>query len=234
MCARIRQARFCDITQLSARFSKRAFYGVVMPFSENTENSIKAIKTKITRNLRKSTDGIYCSVETSINDALHLNLILTSDNQITPAPFQKVIKSLNLEADIFLDEIDKADICKVTAYASKRKSIPSNERYKGNTVNFSGNMRTMSQIMQSQRMMKHSPLIALTALNLRLQKLGFAPISQAIHKTNTMQTALDDFIDMANQFDFQKICYSKTYGILTESDFADLYSKTVGMARMEF
>ncbi len=74
-CNKIRQANIANVTELASRFSANARYSVVMPFNEGQDPQlINKLKTRITRKLRKSVDGTFISVETSANDALHLNL----------------------------------------------------------------------------------------------------------------------------------------------------------------
>ena len=233
-CARIRQARLCDITELASRFSSHATYAVVMPIGKaQNQNTIKKLKTNLTRKMRKSTDGLMTSIETSANDALHLNLIINSKEIITPRPFQTVIKNLGIEADIFVEKINKNDVRKVTAYSLKKQSIPTLEQYEGNTLNLSGNMKSFKQIMQSKRMIKHSPIIAITSMCNTLIKFGLEPPTKALLETPRLQRSLDNLIYLTSQLKELDMCYSEKHGLLTAKEFFRIYKRKIGQCKRD-
>ncbi len=117
-CNKIRQVNIVNVTELASRFSANARYSVVMPFNDEQEPQLQLInklKIRITRKLRKSVDGTFISVETSANEALHLNLITLSNTDLNHLVFDRELKRLG-----------------ITAYSIKIDSIPSKELYCGN------------------------------------------------------------------------------------------------------
>ena len=233
-CNRIRQARLCDITELASRFSPRATYAVVMPFGKGqNQETIRKLKTNLTRKLRKSTNGIMTSIETSANDALHLNLIINHDEPLSIRPFQTIAKNLNVETDIFINEISKHEIRKVSAYALKRQSIPTKGQYNGNTVNLSGNLRTMKEILQSKKMINKSPIIAITSMCHTLIDFGLEPPNEALLKMPTLQRSLDNLIYLTSQLKELDMCYSEQRGLLNKQEFAKIYNRKMGQCKKE-
>lgn len=233
-CNRIRQARLCDITDLASRFSKVSTYAVVMPFAEGQqEGMVKALKTKLGRKLKKSVNGAFCSVETSANDALHLNLILNSDEIITAKPIQQVIKNIGIEADIFIEQVKSSDIRKITAYSLKQQSLPFKDRYAGNLYNLTGNLKSAKQSMQSHRMFKYAPAVAIQSMCNTLVEWGFTPPDEAVLKSSSFLKIAESLQFMVAQLKEFKACYSKTYGLLTASEFEDIYKKKMKIIRMK-
>ncbi len=112
-CNKIRQSNIVNVTELASRFSANARYSVVMPFNDEQEPQL--INKLKTRKLRKSVDGTFISVETSANEALHLNLITLSNTDFNHLVFDRELKRLG-----------------ITAYSTKINSIPSKELYCGN------------------------------------------------------------------------------------------------------
>lgn len=228
-CSRIRQSKICDITELAGRFSNHATYAVVMPVGKVKDtNIIKKLKTNLTRKMRKSTDGMMVSVETSVNDALHLNLIINSKDIITPRPFETVSKNLGIETNIFVETIQQNDIRKVSAYALKRQFIPSSDQYKGNTINMAGQVRTIKQIMQSRKMIQHQPLVAITSMSNKLIKLGLEPPTKSLLEIPRLKSSLTSLIHLVNQLDELDMCYSDKRGLLTADEFKKIYRKELG------
>lgn len=233
-CANIRQARISDVVELAARFSPVATYAVVLPKKEaNRPEVIKALKTKLTRKLRQSTNGLMCSIETTPNDALHLNLIINSENKITPKPFQTIAKNLDIQADIFVQQIRVDEIRKVTAYALKKQSLPSREQYQGNILNVSGTVKTAGAVMQSVQMMKNNPLVAITAMNNRLIKMGLEPPSEALFKTSRLRNSLASLVYMTAQLESFEACWTEGRGLITADEFAKIYRKKIGTYKAE-
>lgn len=227
-CNRIRQARLCDVSELASRFSDRATYCVVMPFGKGQQPKlINKLKSNLRRKLRNSTNGLMTSIETSPRDALHINLIITNDKEITPKPILTTCKNLGIEADIFLEDISKNDIRNITAYALKRQSIPTLEQYDKNIVNLSGDIRTAKNIMQSYKMLKHNPLVAITSMNNSLIKMGLEPLDEVMLKTPRIQNQLNNMIFMINQLDKFQACYNNKRGLLTMHDFKKIYKQTL-------
>lgn len=233
-CNKIRQARLCDITELAGRFSPRATYAVMMPFNQaQNQETVKKLKTNLTRKLRKSTNGILTSIETSANDALHLNLIINHEKPLNLKPFQTIAKNLNAEVDIFLESINKKDLRRVTAYALKKQSIPTKEQYEGNTLNLSGNLRTMKEILQSKRMIKSNPLVAITSMCNTLIKLGLEPPDEALIKQPRLQRSLENLMYLTKQVKELNVCYSETRGILTRKEFEKIYNRKLGQCKKD-
>lgn len=233
-CNRQRQARICDIVELANRFSNRATYAVVMPFNRaQNQETIKRLKTNLTRKLRKSTDGMMVSVETSAADALHLNLILNHQEPITPIPFQIVSKNMGIDCDIFVEEIDKNQIRRVSAYALKRQSIPTKDQYDGNTANLSGNLRTMKEILQSKRMINHNPLVAITSMCNTLVALGLEPPTETLLETPRLQRSLNNLIYLSEQVKSVGLCYSEKRGLLTAKEFKIIYKRKLRQCKSD-
>lgn len=224
-CSRIRQAKLCDITELASRFSNKATYAVIMPYSKaQNPKTIQQLKTKLTRKIRKQSDGLTVSVETTANDALHLNLLINSNEAIPIKTYQDVLISSNVQADLFNEEISKNDIRKVSAYAIKKQAIPTYEQYQGNTLNLSGTVRTCKEIMQNKKMIYYNPTIAITSMNNTLKDLGLQPMDEKITEHWSVRASLTNLIHMINQIKGLGICYSNTQGIITTNQFKTLYT----------
>ena len=225
-CNNIRQAKLSDITELAARFSPRATYTVIMPKAEaQVESIIKAVKSKITRKVKQSVDGTFISVETSKNDALHLNILTMGQSIITPEPFKAVIKKMGIAADLYHEEVATSDIRNITAYALKMQSLPTKDQYSGNLYNITGSVRNAKNIMQSQKMFKYAPAVAVLSMCNTLIKWGIKPPTEKMLKFNSMQAITESLCDLVNQIDTQEICYSKKNGLLNKADFITLYNK---------
>ncbi len=231
MCNRIRQANLADITSMAGRFSPHSQYAVVMPFGE-AQNHLKELKTKLTRKLRTSTNGAMITVESSNNDALHLNIITNSDNKLTTAPFSKILSNMNFEASIFLDDLKtNTDIRRATAYSNKIESIPNKHQYDGNILNTTGNIRTMREILQSQRMAKRMPVIAMVSINQTLAKLGLEPLDDYLFSSDFIQKNLKQIMNYSDQLDKLGKCYSPKYGIMTHADFNAKFNMRLGLEK---
>ena len=227
-CNRIRQAKMSDITELASRFSNRATYAVVMPHGKaQNQNTIKALKTKVTRKLRKSTDGMMVSVETSANDALHLNLIINSPGEISPRPFQTIIKNMGIEASIFVEDISKNDIRRVTSYAMKFQSLPSKEQYTGNLINLSGGVRNASDVIKSHRMGRYAPAVAVESMNLTLLEMGLEPPTEDMWLETSLVTKINKLNYMLAQLKQGDVCYHDEYGLLTKKKFEVMFKNTI-------
>lgn len=233
-CNRARQARLCDITELASRFSPVSTYAVVMPFGGGQdEETVKSLKTKIGRKLKKSVNGAFCSIETSANDALHLNLILNSEQIITPEPIQKVVSSLGIQADIFIEQIKSSDIRKVTAYSLKRQSLPTKERYSGNLYNLTGNLRTAKNAMQSARMFRTAPAVAMVAMCKTLVDWGLTPPDNDLLQSTTFLKIAESLQFMVAQLKEFDACYSKKYGLLNSAEFEAIYRQKMKVIKMK-
>lgn len=230
-CNRIRQAHLADLTSMAGRFSPHSQYAVVMPYGE-AQNHIKELKTKLTRKLRKSTNGTMVTVESSNNDALHLNIITNSDNRLTTAPFSKIISNMNFEASIFLDDLKtNTDIRRATAYSNKIESIPNRYQYNGNILNTTGNIRTMREVMQSQRIIEKMPVIAMVSINHTLTELGLEPLDEYLYNSNFIQKNLKQIMNYSDQLDKLGKCYSPKYGIMTHNEFKAKFNKRIGLEK---
>ncbi len=227
-CSKIRQAQLADTAELASRFSKYSQYAVVMPF-DKAQNHIKELKTKLTRKLKTSTNGIMTTVESSANDALHLNFIINSDIKLSTKPFSKIIENMNFEASIFIDELTTTtDIRRATAYSNKIESIPTPEQYQGNIMNSTGDVRTCREIMQSQRMIERMPIIALVSINQTLTQLGLEPIDNYIFESDFIQKNIRQIMNYGEQLKKMGKCYSPRYGLMTEQDFKSKFNRKIG------
>ncbi len=223
-CNNIRQAQISDITEIASRFSPIATYAVVMPIGKaQLQETVKAVKSRITRKLKKSVDGTFISVETSANDALHLNILMLSQEPIITTGIKKVIKNLDIRADIFSEQIPKGDIRKITSYALKKQSIPTKDQYSGNNYNLTGTVKNAKSIMQSEKMFKYAPSVAIVAMCNTLQEWGIEPPSDKLLQFKSMQSITESLVTLVNQIDTQEICYSPKHGLLNKNDFIKLY-----------
>jgi len=221
-CNRIRQAHLSDLTEMAGRFSKHSQYAVVMPFGDGQEN-IKEIKTKITRKIRKSTNGAMISVESSKNQALHLNIILNSDELIKPLIFEKILENTG-GGSVFVDELhNPLDIRKATSYSSKISSIPDAKQYAGNILNTAGNIRTMKQILHSDRMMSNNPYMALASMSQAFAKIGVLPPNPA----TTPKKTIIQLTQLIEQLNIHGKCYSTKYGVLDWNGFNKIYQEYI-------
>lgn len=227
-CAGIRQAQLSDIAELASRFSRHAYYSVVMPF-EQSESLVKKLKTNIIRKLRNNATGGLVSIETTANDSLHLNVIINSDNVIVPTLFNKSLKNLNTSGDVFFEEIMDGsrgvDIAtqmrKITSYSLKKQSIPSNEQYRGNTANKFGNWRSITEIFHSQKIIKQNPSIAVASIVESCNRLGILLPSNS----DTSSAAVTDIVYLINQLDKFGKCYSNKHGLMSLKQFQNLYER---------
>ncbi len=233
-CNKIRQANIANVTELASRFSANARYSVVMPFNEGQDPQlINKLKTRITRKLRKSVDGTFISVETSANDALHLNLITLSKTDFNPLVFDKELKRLGVTGSVFSEPIQSSDVRRITAYSTKIDSIPSKELYAGNIYSTTGSVRTAGHFMQSQRMFNYAPAVAITAMCNKLIQMGLVPPSSLIQETNTFAKMVKLLVLLAEQVDAQDICYHPTLGLLNKDEFAKFYNRSIGACKSE-
>lgn len=223
-CANIRTARICDITELASRFSDNATYSVIMPIGEaQNQTTMRAVKTKLTRSLKAKTNGVLCSVETSPNKALHLNLILTHPTGELNHHINRTIEKIGIEADIFTEVISKNDIRKVTAYSLKRQSIPTRDEYAGDTISTSGDIRTLKSIMQSPQMIKKAPLVALKSMSDTLGKMGLPNPTIECDEGGYLSKSAEKLIIQVQQLDKLNACYDPKYGIITAEQFEREY-----------
>jgi hypothetical protein len=221
-CNRIRQAHLSDITELASRFSNHSQYAVVMPFAEAQEH-IKEIKTKITRKIRKSTNGAMITVESSNSNALHLNFIINSDKPLTSKPFSQTLEKMGYSGSVFIDELKKPiEVRRATAYSLKRESIPTYYQYSGNIMNTTGNLSTFKEIIHSKRMSKYNPYIKIAGLQIALKELGLPVLP-----SNTPQDQIKKIADLINQIQKLDKCYSDKYGLLSFDEFTKYYIKYI-------
>ncbi len=233
-CNKIRQAQICDITELASRFSANARYSVIMPYDEGQDAQlINKLKTRITRKLRKSVDGTFISVESSANDALHLNLITLSDTDFNPLVFDRELKRLGVTGAVFSEPVQSSDVRRITAYSTKIDSIPSKELYGGNIYSTAGSVRLAGQFMQSKRMFNYAPAVAITAMCNKLIQMGLVPPSNLIQQTNTFAKMIKLLVLLAEQVDAQDICYHPTLGLLNRDEFAKFYNYSMRSCKSE-
>lgn len=231
ICNNIRKARYCDITMLASRFSPHASYAVVMPHAEaQSPILVNQLKTKITRKLRRSTNGIFCAIETSANDALHLNMILTHSEPLSVNVMESTLKDMGIGGDILLQSVPKKDIPKITAYSLKRQSLPAKSRYGGNLVNTAGDIRQAGEIMQSRMMLRYAPVIVIEAMVVKLNRMGIKTPMRKTLEGNYIQHRLTQLVDMVNQVDKFGHCYSSERGLLTKDEFETLYHREMKKA----
>ncbi len=233
-CNKIRQANIANVTELASRFSANARYSVVMPFNDGQDPQlINKLKTRITRKLRKSVDGTFISVESSANDALHLNLITLSDTDFNPLVFDRELKRIGVTGSVFSEPIQSSDVRRITAYSTKIDSIPSKELYSGNIYSTTGSVRSAGQFMQSQRMFNYAPAVAVTAMCNKLIQMGLVPPSILIQQTNTFGKMVKLLVLLAEQVDAQDICYHPTLGLLDRGEFSKFYNRSIGACKSE-
>ncbi|MBA5249265.1 MAG: hypothetical protein FE834_07015 [Gammaproteobacteria bacterium] len=233
-CNRIRQSKLCDVTELAARFSNKARYSVIMPYDDGQdEHIIKKLKTSITRKLRRSVDGCFVSVESSPNDALHLNIITMSRDDVAPLVFDKSLKDMGLAGSVFSEEIAFTDVRRVTAYSLKRQSLPVKEQYSGNLYNITGSIRDMSSVLQSKAMFNYCPAVAITSMCNQLLSLGLVPPTDTLAKTNTLGKMMSSLVFLVAQLDKSKYCYHDQLGLINEVQFRKYYNRLIGNAKRE-
>lgn len=231
ICNNIRQARLADATELASRFSKNATYAVVLPY-EQTQSNIKMMRSNIIRSMRKSSDGLFCSVETSQNRALHLNMLILSDDKPSLTVFQRALKNIGSDGSIFSETLTNGksspdiltQVRNITAYALKRQSIPTPDQFNGNLITTQGSVKGMKEILQGEAMRRIAPLVALVSMRNTLDKLGLiTPDPNKSYPKHTNEI-LADFARMAKQLEKGKRCYSVRHGMLSEKEFTHYYN----------
>lgn len=223
-CNNIRQARLCDVAELASRFSNNAHYSVIMPHTDSiNEHSIKSIKTKLARKLRANSDGLFTTIETSKNNALHINTLILGAAPNISQQIKKVIETEEVIADVFIEPIQMSEVRRVTAYTTKRKSLPCKAQYSGNLFNGSGSIKTAGQIMQSYRMLRHNPAVFLVSINKTLKEMGLKSMTATGIKNSFIDEKLNEFVHLVAQLGKQDICYSKEFGILDKEQFIKMH-----------
>lgn len=233
ICNNIRKAQMSDLTELAGRFSRYSQYAVVMPHQQVTDH-IKALKTNITRTLRKSANGALITVETSKNDALHLNIILNTDKQLNTHDFTKAVELTNGTANVFIDDLNtQIEIRNATSYGLKIESIPPKYQWAGNTVNTTGNLRTMREIMQGKRMLHHAPHITMTSLNNTFADLGLEPLTETLYNSNYIQKSMKQLLAYGEELKRMGKCYSTTHGLMTLKEFQTKFNRKLGAVKRQ-
>lgn len=151
-CARIRQAKLSDIAQIAARFSPKASYTVVMP---KQPEKINELRQRIIRNIKKCGGGSMVTVESCKTEALHLNIIATTEDPVQDYDITRAISLANTEAGVFHENISPERIRVVTSYALKQAAIPRKVEFTGKTVSLQGSWRSIKQVMKSDQMKRH-------------------------------------------------------------------------------
>jgi hypothetical protein len=159
------------------------------------------------------------TIETTANNALHLNLIITSQQDVNHQDFYKVAENMEMETNIIFQKIQKETIRRVASYATKKEGIPAVSEYSGNTLNYYDSFRTAKQVMQSFRMLKISPAIFLTSLNNSLDQLGLLPLSKTDIFKPQIFKKLESILFYIEQFKTKEYVYSKRFGLINKSSF---------------
>lgn len=230
-CNRIRQAKIADLAEMSARFSNVSQYAVIMP-TEQAQAQVKILKSNICRTLTKHTDGAMVTVETSKNDALHLNIIANSNTPLSVGVIDKTLNKISQRADIFMDTLKSAtDVRRAIAYSLKIESIPKRERFAGHTYTSLGSVRTIKQIMQSRRMLNSMPIATMVSFNQQLVRIGLTPLDEHLFTSDFIQTHCIQLMNWIDEIDKLGICYSSTHGLMNVRDFSIRFNRKIGVIK---
>jgi hypothetical protein len=181
-CNRERQRQACDTVELSSKFNRYTTNATVMPFGagSQSQNQIKKLKSQLLKKLKPTTTGALVSVESSGNDALHLNMIIQSKKRLITSPFDEVSGALNIGVDVLLENVSKADVRNRVAYALKYQSIPSKDRYNGNLVNTTGNVRNAKNAINDYKLFIDNQALAVAIIYKQLLDFGITPPAKKI------------------------------------------------------
>jgi hypothetical protein len=204
-----------------------------MPFGagSQSQSGLKKLKTQLIKKLRPVSTGMLVSVESSDNNALHLNMVINSKKRLMTSPFDEVSGALSIGVDVLLENVSKADVRNRVAYALKYKSIPSDDQFNGNLLNTTGNVRNAKHALNDYKLFIQNQALAVSIIYKQLLDFGIRPPAKKILMLPEFSDTTKIIHNLIAQFKHFGKAHTDKTGIMSENKLKQhinyLLSKTL-------